>query len=258
MPRKSSKATDFFRRVGDAVLGVGKLPRKIRQRARRPKAKPLKKLKPKLVKPEIPVTLRSFFERRHAGWPEYVMLKVQLAVIALFVTAVIYLVFLPAGTPIFIPLLLAFSAYLIYLAATQLRRAFQRDYPAYRSFVAMCIAIAWVFVLAIRHSPVEFSIEAIYMSLIPPSIAIVFVAAAFAAFRLKYGRNFTYGRVEQAQGRRAAVRVGYDICSNVKAGLYTVESFVKVKRGDLVKISVDRPMLGLRGAKVKAILGKIR
>ena len=53
-------------------------------------------------------------------------------------------------------------------------------------------------------------------------------------------------------------RGGHDICSNVKADLYAVESFAKVSRGDLVEISVERPMLGLRGAKVKAILGKAR
>lgn len=256
MVRKSSKTTDFFRNVGDAVLGVGKLPKKIKRRRRKPKAKPPKK--PKRVKREIPKKLQGFFERRHAGWPEYVMLKVQLAVVALFMTAVIYLVFLRAETLIFIPLLLAVSAHLVYLAATQLRRAFKRDFPAYRSFVAMCIAIAWVFVLALRYSPIELSLESIYLSIIPPVTAIVFVVVAFAAFRLKYGRNFTYGRVEQAMGRRAVARVGYDICSNVKADLYTLESFVKVKKGDLVKISVERPMLGLRGAKVKVILGKAK
>ncbi len=253
MARKSSKTTDFFRRVGDAVLGVGKLPNKIKRRARKPKVKPHR-----TPKREIPRKLQDFFERRHAGWPEYVMLKVQLAILALFVTAVVYMVFLPAETLIFIPLLLAFSTYLVYLAATQLRHAFERDYPAYRSFVGMCIAIAWVFVLALRHSPIEFSLESIYLSLIPPLAAIGFVFIAFLTFRLKYGRNFTYGRVEQVQGRRAAVRVGYDICSNVKAGLYTVESFVKVKQGDQVRLSVERPLLGLRGAKVSAVLGKAK
>ncbi len=249
MARKSSKTTNFFRRVGDAVLGVGKLPSKLKRGA---------KAKRRLPKPEIPRPLRVFFERRHAGWPEYVMLKVQLAVIALFVTTVIYLVFLPAETLILIPLLLAFSAYPVYLAVTQLRSAFKRDYPAYRSFVAMCLTIAWVFVIALRHSPIEFSLESIYLTLIPVVAALGFTLIAFVAFRLKYGRNFTYGRVEQVQGRLAAVRVGYDICSNVKAGLYTVESFTKVRRGDQVRLGVERPMLGLRGSKVKLILGKVK
>ncbi len=251
MARKGSKVTDFFRKVGDAVLGTWKLPSKLKRKV--PKVK--RKSAPKL-KPGIPYTLKGFFERRHAGWPEYVMLKAQLAILSLFVAAVIYIALLPAEIFIFTSLLLALSAYLVYLTATQLKHAFKRDYPAYRSFVIMCVAIAWVFVLVFRHSPIEFSIEALHLALIPPLAAMGFVFVAFAAFRLKYGRNFTYGTVEEFRGKRAVVRVSYDICSNVKSGLYVVESFAKIKRGDLVKISVERPMLGLRGAKVRAILGK--
>lgn len=248
MARKSSKVTDFFYKVGDAVLSVGRLPSKLKRRARKPKVK--------LPKREVPQRLRGFFERRHAGWPEYVMLKAQLTILSLFVVAVIYMALLPAEVIVFIPLLLVLSAYLIYLATTQLKRAFKRDYPAYRSFVAMCVAIAWIFVLALRHSPIEFSLEAIHLALIPPLAAIVFVFVAFTAFRLKYGRSFTHGTVEEVQGRRAVVRVSYDICSNVKSGLYLVESFAKIRKGDQVKLSVERPMLGLRGAKVRAILEK--
>jgi len=250
---KGSKTTDFFRKVGDAVLGVGKLPGKLKRRARKPKVKP-----PRKPKREVPKRLRDYFEQRHAGWPEYVMLKVQLAIVALFITAAIYIVLLPARDVVFLAALLALSAYAIYLVPTQLKRAFGRDYPAYRSFVGMCVAIAWVFVLVLRHFPVRFSLESPHLALIPPLFTMGFVFLAFLSFRLRYSRSFTYGTVEGVQGRRAAVRVGYDICSNVKSGLYFVESFVKVKKGDLVKISVDRPMLGLRGARVKAILGKVR
>ncbi|MDH5443288.1 MAG: DUF2101 family protein [Hadesarchaea archaeon] len=250
MARKSPRWADFFRKVGDAVLSVEKLPSKFRRRAQvKKKATP----KPKLG---IPPVLQEFFERRHTGWPEYVMLKAQLAILSLFVAAVIYIALLPAEIFIFTSLLLALSAYLFYLTATQLKHAFKRDYSAYRSFVIMCVAIAWVFVLVFRHSPIEFSIEAPHLAFIPPLAAMGFVFVAFAVFRLKYGRNFTYGTVEEIRGKRAVVRISYDICSNVKSGLYVVESFAKIKRGDLVKISVERPMLGLRGAKVRAILGK--
>jgi uncharacterized membrane protein len=248
---RSSKATGFFRRVGDAVLGVWKLPSKVKRKVRKPKIKLSRK-----PKQEVPRRLRGFFERRHAGWPEYVMLKAQIAEIALVVTAVIYMVFLWAEVLILLPVL-AFSAYLVYLTATQLRQAFKRDYPAYRSFVGIILAMAWIFV-GLRYLLIEFSLGSIYMSFIPALTAFLFVIVAFAAFRLKYGRNFTYGTVEEVRGRRAVVRVGYDICSNVKAGLYTVESFIKVRRGDLVKLSVERPLLGLRGAKITAILAKAK
>lgn len=250
MPRKSSRAADFFRRVGGAVIGVGKLPSKLKRRAPKIKKKSPQKLK------SAPKMLQSFFERRHAGWPEYVMLKTQLAILSLFTVAVIYIALFPTELFIFTLLLLALSAYLVYLTATQLKHAFKRDYPAYRSFVIICVAIAWVFVLVFRYSPIKFSIEALHLALIPPLTAMGFVFVAFAVFRLKYGRNFTYGTVEEIRGKRAVVRISYDICSNVKSGLYVVESFAKIKRGDLVKISVERPMLGLRGAKVRAILGK--
>jgi len=251
MSRKSGMI-DFFRKVGDAVLGIGRIPSKVRRRT-----KPRKKPRPKRGE-EVPKALRDFFERRHAGWPEYVMLKAQLAILALFAISVIHIVILPAETVLCVPILTGLSVYLIYLATTQLKRAFRRDYPAYRWFTAMCVSIAWVFVVALRYSPVEFSLQNLYLAIVPPAVAIGFVFVAFMTFRFRYGRNFTYGKVEGVHGRKATVRVGYDICSNVKAGIYTVESLVKVRRGDTVKLSVERPLLGLRGAKVGAILGKAK
>ena len=249
----SSKITDFFRKVGAAVLGAGKLPSKLKRRARKPKVK-----LPRKPKREVPQKLQGFFERRHAGWPEYVMLKAQLTIVASFIAAVIFTVLLPDHEVIFIPTLLALSAYALYLIPTQFRYAFKRDYPAYRGFIVMCVAIVWVFVFALRYLPVEFSFDSLYLALVPPLFTIGFVLLAFLGFRLKYGRNFTYGTVEDIKGRRAAVRVGYDICSNVKSDLYFVESLAKVRKGDLVKISVERPTLGLQGAKVRAILGKVK
>ena len=234
-------------------MGTGKTHNKIKRAARKPTVK-----SPKKPRQEIPGKLKGFFESRHAGWPEYVMLKVQLAIMALFVAAVVYLVFLPGENLVFMALLLVPSAYLAYLAGTQLRRAFARDYPAYRSFVAMCIAIAWVFVLLLKFSPITFSMETLQLAMISPLLAVGFVAVAFGAFRFKYGRNYTYGLVEEARGRHAVVRVSYDIRSNVKADLYTVDNFANVKRGDVVKVSVERPMLGLRGSRVRAILGKTK
>jgi uncharacterized membrane protein len=183
------------------------------------------------------------------------MLKAQLAILGLFVAAAIYIVLLPPMLFLLAPLVL--SGYALYLALTQLKLAFRRDYPAYRSFVGMCIAIAWVFVLALRHLQLEFTLETLHLALVPPVLAIGFVFVAFMAFRLKYGRDFTYGIVESVRGRRAIVRVGYDICSNVKHGIYVVESLVKVKPGDEVRLSVERPMLGLRGARIKTVLRKV-
>jgi uncharacterized membrane protein len=244
MPRKKS---GFFYRLGDFILS----PKRPRWRVRRPKVKPKERK-------QIPRLLRGYLERRHAGWPEYLMLKVQLGIAVLFIAVVLHLLLFPTHQLIFLPLLLCVSGYLVYLAFGQLRSAFGSDYPAYRAFVLMCLGIAWIFLLALRYSPIPLTLEPIQLALLPPVLAIASVFVLFSVFRLRYGRNFTYGTVEAASGHQALVRVGYDICSNVKAGLYPVESFTRLKPGDLVKLSVDRPLLGLRGSKVRAVLEKVR
>jgi uncharacterized membrane protein len=247
--RFGKKITNFFHRIGEAIFGVRKLPGKLKKTPKK------KKVMQKLD--EVPKALSGFFERHHASWSEYVMLKVQIAIVALFVLAAIYVVLLPTHEVFFLVAPSVLSAYALYLALTQLKRAFERDYPAYRSFVFMCIAIAWVFMLMLRYLPVKFSFESLGLAFVPALVVISLVLVTFIGFRLRYGRDYTYGVVEDAGRGRAVVRVSYDICSNVKHGSYVVESLIKVKKGDVVKVKVERPMLGLRGAKVKAILGKV-
>lgn len=251
MARKKSGTTDFFSKVGDKVLGTKRLPAKVKSGAKKIKEKASAE-----PKAEVPSKFRRFFEQRHIGWPEYVMLKAQLIILSFFAVTVVYVILLPQEVYIFIPLLLAISAYMAYFTRTQVKRAFKNDYSAYRSFMAMTLAIAWVFILALRHSPIPYTLESAPIAIIPPLLSIFFVVAVFTAFRLKYGRNYTFGEVQQVHGRRAVALVGYDIRSNVKAGLYPVESFIKVKRGDKVKLSVERALLGLRGAKIGAIIEK--
>jgi len=246
---KNGKPTRLFQKIGTVVLGAEKASDKRRVDT---KVKPLRK-----PKHSVPEKLRGFFESRHAGWPEYVMLKVQLTILSLFFVAIIYLVFLPAENLIFVTLLSIFSGYLVYLVLTQLKCAFKRDYSAYKSFVAICIAMAWIFVLVLKFTRTIFSAEASLLTILPPSLAIGIVAVAFATFKFKYRRDFTYGVVEEARGRTAVIRVSYDIRSNVGAGLYLVDSFIRVKRGDVVKVSVEGPFLGLGGSKVKTIVAKV-
>ncbi|MEM2192543.1 MAG: DUF2101 family protein [Candidatus Hadarchaeales archaeon] len=116
--------------------------------------------------------------------------------------------------------------------------------------------MAWVLLVRLRFFPLRRSLESLDLVIIPPFMAIGFVMVAFVLFRFRYGRNFTYGVVEQMRRGKVVVRVGYDICSNVKAGIYVVDSFVKVKRGERVKLSVERPFLGLKGSRVVAVIEK--
>jgi uncharacterized membrane protein len=245
----SERVAGVFRKVGDGVLSLRRLPRRVAHRPRKLVTKmPEEKLE------EVPARFKDFFERRQAGWPEYIMLKAQLAILALFAVSVTYIA-LARAQIVFLVLISAFSAYAVYLALTQLKRAFKRDYPAYRGFVIMCVCIAWAFVLALGYLPNRFG--SIYTVTVPALIAVLFALLAFTAFRLKYGRNYTYGVVQDVSGDKAMVMVGYDLRSNVKSGIYTVDSFAKVEKGNAVKLSVERPMMGLRGAKLKAVLEKL-
>jgi len=262
MTRRRSKVAGFFHRVGDAVLGAGRLPGKLR-RGIRERRKGLPKRRAEVstkLKREVPHKLRGFFEHRHAGWPEYVMLKVQILILALFGSAVV-LVFFSVGILPLILLLSLLSLCLVYLTATQLRVAFERDFPAYRSFVAMILILVWALV-GIRYLLVEPLLEispaSVYRLMILVISIVGLVLGSFAVFKLKYGRDYTYGIVEEVRGGKAAVRIGYDICSNAKSGLYFLDSLIRVKRGDRVKVWVERSAFGLRGSRPKAILGKVR
>ncbi|MEM3519721.1 MAG: DUF2101 family protein [Candidatus Hadarchaeales archaeon] len=242
-----SKVVGFFEKVGGAVLGAGALPKKVKETIRKRRG---------MEKPRIPRVLRGYFEKRHAGVPEYVMFKAQMAILLLFILTAVHIVFFYEQWWAFLPAIAIVTGYLLLLAATQVKFAFPQDYPAYRSFLLMCISIAWVFLLALRFFPLTPSLENLNLVMIPPFVAIGFVMVAFVVFRFRYGRNFTYGVVEQMRKGKVVVRVGYDICSNVKAGIYVVDSFVKVKRGERVKLSVERPLLGLKGSRVVAVIGK--
>jgi uncharacterized membrane protein len=121
----------------------------------------------------------------------------------------------------------------------------------------MCLGIAWTFLLAMKYLPNRLLPESPYEVVAPALVAVCFALLAFAAFRLKYGRSYTYGFIQGISGGKAVVKVGYDLCSNVKPGVYLVEGLGRLKVGDEVKIGVERSTLSLRGARVKMIMEKI-
>jgi uncharacterized membrane protein len=253
MVRKSSKGTDFFRKVGELVLGVRKLPGKLKRHARRSTMKP-----PRGPRRGVPGALRGFFRRRHAGWPEYVMLKAQLGVVALFVAAVLFIVLPSAPVVVFVPMIAVLVGYLLYLTPTQLGPAFGRDYPAYRAFVGLCIGIVLALISILKYFPFELSLTSPYRIMVPVALVFGLAMGSFVAFRLRYGRDYTYGIVQGVRGSRTMVKISYDLRSNVKHGLYFLDSFVRVRRGDLVKVGVERSVFGLRGSRARVILEKVK
>lgn len=228
---------EFFRKVGEAVL-----------RPRLPKLRP----KRRVAREEIPKPLRGFFEKRHAGWPEYVVLKLQLSLILLFLLSVLYLLFLPPP-PFLVPMVLL-TLYLLHLSLAELRRAFKKDYPAYLSFSLLGLSFAWL-LLTLRLWPPRPLTEP-YPSLLLPLALILLFLLSYTLHRWKYGRDFTHGVVEGVKGRKVLVRVGYDLRSNVKPGLYLVESLVPVRKGERVRVGVERGLFGMRGSTPRFVLGR--
>lgn len=244
---------EFFRKVGVLVLGVRELPGKLKRHARRLKEKPSRR-----PKRGVPGALQGFLRRRHAGWPEYVMLKAQLGVVALFVAAVLFIVLPSAPVVVFAPVIAVVVGYLLYLAPTQLGPAFDRDYPAYRAFVGLCIGLVLALIFILKYFPFELSLISPYRIMVPVVLVFGLVVVSFAAFRLRYGRDYTYGIVQGVRGSRAMVKISYDLRSNVKHGLHFLDSLVRVRRGDIVKVGVERSIFGLRGSRARMILEKVK
>lgn len=257
MTSKGSKLTNFFRKIGEAILNLKELPSKLKRKFSNLKKKIQTRQESK-GEPSIPKILQGFFERRNAGLPEYVILKVQVCIIALFAVSAIFAIF-PGWAPevVFILLILILAGYVLYLVPTEVKRAFKRDYPAYRAFVGMILVIVFVLVVVLRYLTFDI-LESPYMAMMPVILVVGSVIAAFAGFRLKYGRDYTYGIVQRTKGSKASVKISYDIRSNVKHGLYFLETLIDVKPGDRVKIGVNRSLWGFRGSEPTAILEKVR
>jgi uncharacterized membrane protein len=81
----------------------------------------------------------------------------------------------------------------------------------------------------------------------------------FLIFRIKYSRDFTFGRVVEAGEKTAYVKVDYDIRSNVKPDLYIVDNLYGAKTGDDVKLKVDGNIIsgGNKPVSILAVMKKI-
>lgn len=187
-------------------------------------------------------------QNRHAGWPEYVMLKVQIAIIVLFASVVTFVALPSPPTVVLAIPILAAIGYLIYLTQTQVKEAFDRDYTAYRAFVGLSIGVSilLVFMEIIVKGFLLMSLQNLIISIV---LIVGVIFGSFIIYRVRYGRDFTYGTVEETKKSKVAVKLNYDIKSNVTPGLYFLESLVDVGAGDEVKVKVDRSLLGLRGAE---------
>ena len=186
---------------------------------------------------------------------ERTVLILQLASGAFIVFAILHIFnFLPSFL-IFILLNGAIAVYILYTLFTKIKLMYPDDFNAYRDFFLMYLAVGIIIVLVsgVPSLVMAFSFQSL-PSLSVLIYAVIAVVAVFLIFRVKYYRNFTYGTVLEAGENTAHVKVEYDIRSNVKPDVYTVENTYGAQQGDLVKIKVEEKLLSTSGNQPTSIM----
>ncbi|ASJ11635.1 DUF2101 family protein [Thermococcus thioreducens] len=171
---------------------------------------------------------------------EYLSLKLQLAFLSYLIPNLI-LLFIKAS-----PLWLVCVAvvYFLYLRYTLVRnREFFVEHEPYRFFYyAISLISLAVFLGYLVIRKIATSIYHYYAYLLA---AFAVVMAFRWYFKQRYGRDYTYGVVEEIKGDAVRVFVHDDIAANVKPGHYWVDAVGDLEVGRVVKLIVgDRKLKG--------------
>ena len=177
---------------------------------------------------------------------EYLSLKLQLAFL-LYLIVNLGLLFIKAS-----PLWLVGVAvvYFLYLRYTLVRnREFFVEHEPYMFFYYAISAISFaVFLGYLMIRRIATSIYYYYAYLLV-AFAVVMVFRWY--FKQRYGRDYTYGIVEEIKGDVVRVFVHDDIAANVKPGHYWVDAVEDLEIGRVVKLIVeDRKLKGAVPVKI--------
>jgi len=149
--------------------------------------------------------------------------------------------------------------YVIYVLFKKVKLMYGPDFPAYRDFFLMYIGVGIILVLVGNNSNFVMAFSFQYFpSLSILIFALVAVAVVFLIFRIRYSRDFTFGKVVEAGENTAYVKVDYDIRSNVKPDLYIVDNLYGAKTGDEVKLKVDAKIFSSGGNKPAGIIAVMK
>ena len=154
---------------------------------------------------------------------------------------------------------LVIVVYIVYIVFTKVKLMYPVDFNAYRDFFLMYIAVGILLAL-IGTNPnfiMAYSFE-FFPSLTVLIFAVLAVAVVFLIFRIRYHRNFTYGKVIETSKKNAHVKVEYDIRSNVKPDIYIVDNSYGAHDDDLVVLQIDEKILSMNGNKPVRISGIIK
>jgi uncharacterized membrane protein len=263
----------FFSLIGALILGIPKIPEKlkgvdtkgIREKIDTEDIKEnLSKFKESTKK--VPLSTNNFTEKKEHIHPDSVknpeddvilisapfssedkertIFTLQIVSAGFLFLAIVH-IFNFISLPIFIILGAILVAYVVYVLFKKVKVMYGPDFPAYRDFFLMYIIVGIILVLVGTNSNfvMAFSFE-FFPSLSLLIFALVAVAVVFLIFRIRYSRDFTFGKVLEAGENTAYVKVDYDIQANVKPDLYIVDNHYGAKTGDDVKLKVDGKIIG--------------
>jgi uncharacterized membrane protein len=156
---------------------------------------------------------------------------------------------------IYVPLGAAIIGYILYLLYNKIKLMYSSDFPAYRDFFLMYVAVGIILALVNTNSNfvMAFSFQTL-PSLTVLIFAVVAVIAVFLIFRVRYYRNFTYGTVIESLKNTAYVKVEYDIRSNVKPDIYIVEDPYGASEGEIVKLKLEEKLMTMSGNRPISII----
>lgn len=195
---------------------------------------------------EPPKSILGRLVKRAKTPHELLSLKLQLAFLSYLILSLIP-VFLKFWE-IFIVVASFYFLYLRYLLIAN--REFFISYQPYRAFYLGLSIIATIsyggFIMVRKYSTSPYHYYFYLFSVL------VAVLAFRYWFKSKYGRDYTYGVVEEVKGDLVRVYVHDDIAANIKPGYYWLPAVPDAEPGRIVKILVEEQTL--RGAKPVRII----
>ena len=188
---------------------------------------------------------------------EKTILRLQILSATFLAISIIY-IFNFIALPIYIVLGALIAGYIIYVLFKRVKLMYSQDFNAYRDFFLMYLAVGIILVLVSNNSNfvMAFSFD-FFPSLTVLIFAVIAVVAVFLIFRIRYYRNYTYGKVVESGKNTAYVKVEYDIRSNVKPDIYIVENSCGAVEGDVVKLKLEEKLMSMSGNKPVSIMEKV-
>ncbi|WP_321421493.1 DUF2101 family protein [uncultured Methanobacterium sp.] len=265
----------FFSILGEVIISIPKIPQKLRNINRNQVKEKIdtENIKENVIKVREKIGIDEKYLKTNYNEKSDVIListsftskekedtifHLQLLSAGFLILSIIYLFnFVPIILYIILAILIA--AYIIYLLFNRVQIMYGSDFPAYRDFFLMYLAVGIILLLVGTNSnlTMAFSFQ-FFPSLTILIFAIISVVVVFIVFRILYHRNYTYGVVIETGEKMAYVKVEYDIRSNVKPDIYAVENLCGALDGDKVKLKTQEKIFSNSGNKPISILETVQ